>query len=385
MILAVGNGAFRIALVCMFPYVAVFAGDSIARAQSSDSFSVSDVGVDAVAETAIEAREIALASGQREALDRLIRRLTLRKHRLQIPELADAAIAPLVRGIEIEEEKTSSKRYLANLTVSFKKNEIRTLLRGNGIPFSETPSKPLLVLPVYEAAGARNLWDDPNPWLVAWQARSERDSLVPLVIPVGDLTDIATIGAQQALSGDDEPLAVIARRYGAADVLVAHAILRHDLAAGIPRLSVTLHRHGPASNSIVVESFSGVSRTMVDGLLERAAEEAASQIEENWKRLTLLRFEDEGMLSARVPLSGLVDWVEVRSRLSRAPEVSRVEILQVNREAAQVALHYFGSPQQLAVTLAQRDLDLVGEEGSWSVRLREKRGASAGGSRAADE
>ncbi|MCE2492510.1 MAG: DUF2066 domain-containing protein [Alphaproteobacteria bacterium] len=357
----------------------------MAGAQSSDSFSVSDVGVDAVAETATEAREIAVASGQREALDRLIRRLTLRENRLQIPELADAAIAPLVRGIEIEEEKTSSKRYLASLTVSFKKNEVRTLLRGNGIPFSETPSKPLLVLPVYEAAGARNLWDDSNPWWVAWQARSERDSLVPLVIPVGDLTDIATIGAQQALSGDDQPLAVIARRYGAADVLVAHAILRHDLAAGIPRLSVTLHRHGSESNSIVVESFSGVSRTMVDGLLERAAEEVASQIEENWKRLTLLRFEDEGMLSARVPLSGLVDWVEVRSRLSRAPEVSRVEILQVNREAAQVALHYFGSPQQLAVTLAQRDLDLVGEEGSWSVRLREKRGASAGGNRAADE
>ena len=203
MILAVGNGAFRIALVCMFPYAAVFAGDSVAGAQSSDSFSVSDVGVDAVAETATEAREIALASGQREALDRLIRRLTLRENRLQIPELADAAIAPLVRGIEIEEEKTSSKRYLASLTVSFKKNEVRTLLRGNGIPFSETPSKPLLVLPVYEAAGARNLWDNSNPWWVAWQARSERDSLVPLVIPVGDLTDIATIGAQQALSGDD--------------------------------------------------------------------------------------------------------------------------------------------------------------------------------------
>ena len=314
-----------------------------------------------------------------------MRRLTLREYYPQIPRLDDSAIASLVQGIEIQAEKTSSRRYLADLTVSFKKNELRALLRGSGIPFSEAPSRPLLVLPVYEAAGARNLWDDPNPWWSAWQARVEKESVVPFIVPVGDLTDVATIGARQALSGEAKPLAALAKRYDVEDVLVVHAVLRQDLSAGIPRLAVTMHRHGPEGSSVVVESFSGVSRTMVDVLLERAADEVAAKIEENWKRLTLLRFENEGLLSARVPLSGVGDWVEIRSRLSQAAEISKVEILEINREAAQVAVHFFGSPRQLAVTLAQRDLDLVEEEGYWFVRLREKRGVAAGGSRAGAE
>ncbi len=385
MILAVGNRACRVALVCMFPHVAVLAGDAVAQARHSESFFVSGVAVDAVAGTAIEAREIALASGQREALDRLIRRLTLREHHPRIPVLEDAEIATLVRGLEIEEEKTSPERYLARLTVGFKRNDVRALLRENGLPFSETPSKPLLVLPVYEAAGALNLWDDPNPWWAAWQARSERDSVVPFVMPAGDLADVAAIGARQALAGDGGPLSAVARRYGVADVLIAHAVLRHDLAAGIPRLSVALHRHGRDGGSVVVENFDGVSRGTVDALLGRAAGEVASRIEDDWKRLTLLRFEDEGSLSARVPLSGLSDWVEVRSRLSRAPEIGKVEVLEISREAAQVALRYFGSPEQLAVTLAQRDLDLIEEEGYWFVRPRGERGVRAGGNRAADE
>ena len=389
MIPAVGEGAIRIASVCMVlcmvPHAAVFAGDPPVRARSSDFYSVANIAVDAVAETATAAREIALASGQREALNRLIRRLASRAYHPRIPRLEDAAVATLVRGIEIEGEKTSPNRYLADLTVSFKRDRVRDLLRESGIPFGETPSKPLLVLPVYEAAGARNLWDDPNPWRAAWRARAERDSAVPFVVPVGDLADVATIGARQALVGDETALAAVARRYGVANVLVAHAVLRHDLAAGVPRLSVALHRHGSESGSVSAGSFGGASRTTVDALLKRAADEAASRIEDDWKRLMLLRFEDEGVLGVSVPLSGLADWTEVRSRLSLAPEIGGVEILEMNREAARVMLRHFGSTRQLAVALAQRDLDLVEEEGYWFVRLRGKRDVTTGESRAADK
>ena len=387
MIPAVGGGAIRIApvcmVLCMVPHAAAFAGDPTARARPSDFYSVAGIHVDAVAETAIAARGIALASGQREALDRLIRRLTSRAYYPRIPRLDDAAIAALVRGIEIAGEKTSPNRYLADLTVSFRRDRVRTLLRGSDIPFGETPGKPLLVLPVYEAAGARNLWDDPNPWRAAWRTRAEVESAVPFVMPFGDLADVAAIGAWQAVAGDETALAAVARRYGVADVLVAHAVLRHDLATGVPRLSVTLHRHGSESGSVPVGSFRGASRTMVDALLKRAADEAASRIEDDWKHLMLLRFEDEGVLDASVPLSGLADWTEVRSRLSLAPEVGGVEILEINREAARIVLRHFGSTRQLAVALAQRDLDLVEEEGSWILRARGRPDATAGERRAA--
>lgn len=378
MILAVGKGLTRITLVCVFLLLVSIAEIRTPGAGTRDSFTVTGIAVDSIAETAMEARELALASGQREALERLIKRLILRKNYSQLPHLNDSAIASLVQGIEVRNEKTSSRRYLAILVVRFKKNEIRTLLRRNNILFSEAPSKAVLVLPIYEAAGARNLWDNPNPWWAAWQARVEHATVIPFIIPVGDLADVATIGADQALAGDKKPLAVLAKRYEVENILVVHAVLRQDLAEGIPRLSVTIYRHGQKNNSAVVESFTGVSRTMVDMLLQRASDEIATRIEENWKQITLLRFEDEGLLSARVPLSELADWVEVRSRLSRAAEISRVDILEINPEAVQVALHFFGSSDQLVVTLSQRDLDLAEEDGYWIMRLRNKRGVTNG-------
>ena len=104
---------------------------------------------------------------------------------------------------------------------------MRGLLRDLSLSYAETVSKPRLVIPVYEAAGAILLWDDPNPWRSAWETRDADDgSPVPLILPRGDRGDIFAIGATQVLSGDVNRLGAIARRYGVEDVLVAHAVLR---------------------------------------------------------------------------------------------------------------------------------------------------------------
>lgn len=381
MILAVGNGFTRISLVCVFLFSANLAEMSTPSAETLDSFTIDDIAVDSTSETAIEARKLALALGQRKAFDRLMKRLILREKYSQLPHLNDAAIASLVYGIEVRNEKTSPRRYLANLDIRFKKNEIRALLRESGILFSEAPSKPVLVLPIYEVAGARNLWDDPNPWRAAWRARAQYAKVIPFIIPEGNLADVATLGADQALAGEKKFLAVLAKRYEVEDILVLHAVLRQDLAVGIPRLSVTTYWHGQKNSSVVVESFTGVSRTMVDVLLERVSDEIATKIEENWKRKTLLRYEDNSFLSARVPLSGLGNWVEMRSRLSQAAEISRVDILEINSESVQIALHFFGSSDQLKMTLAHRNVDLAEEDGYWVMRLPDKRNVTASGNR----
>ncbi len=182
-----------IALLVLAP--GMFSG----RAGAQEVFTVTDVRVDATAKTAAAARETALAEGERRALGRLLARLTLRADQARLPVLERSQIAALVRNFEVEEEKTSSVRYLAKLTIRFKRKALRRLLRAHDIPFAETLSKPVLVLPVYEVADALALWDDPNPWREAWARQPKRDGLVPLVVPLGDLSDIADIGAEQAL------------------------------------------------------------------------------------------------------------------------------------------------------------------------------------------
>jgi hypothetical protein len=341
-----------------------------ARAQPADVFSVTHVSVDVTTEAAASAREAALVQGQRAAFRRLLQRLTLRRDHVLLPDLGDEEILDYVQGLEVEEEKASSVRYLAELTVRFKPDPIRGLLRAAGIQYAETISKPVLVLPVYQTAGTLILWDRPNPWREAWAGLDSGGGLVPLVVPEGSLADVAEIGAEQAVHAVQERLDAIARRYGAADTVVATAALTRIPGGGGPTIDVAVSRFGAAiTDRMTILSFAADPDGSVDDLLKRAATEVAAQVEEEWKQDNLLRFGPEGTLSAMVPLEGLADWLAVRGRLEGVAFIRDAELVSLSRNVAVVNLRYIGDIGQLRLALAQSDLDLFEGATSWILRL----------------
>jgi hypothetical protein len=177
-------------------------GDSWAA--QADVFVVRGIKVDVTAASTAVARDKALAMGERAAFRELLERLTLRVDHPRLPAFSANDIAAFVTDFEVAEEKASAVRYLATLNYNFKADDVRRLLIDRQIAFAETTSKPVLVLPVYQAAGFLLLWDDPNPWRKAWTERPEKFSLVPSILPKGDLPDIAMIGPEQAVAGDDQ-------------------------------------------------------------------------------------------------------------------------------------------------------------------------------------
>ena len=361
---------------CPRALIVLAVGSSLALASghggaaTEEVFAISDVAVDVTAETAAAASFQAIAAGQRRALDRLLRRITLSADYERHPDLTDDVIATLVQDLVIQEEKRSSTRYIATLTFRFKQGEVRRLLRRQGIPFTETRSKPVLVLPVYEAAGAQFLWDEPNPWRAAWNRHpGEPDSLLPLVLPDGDLVDVGAIGPAQALAGDTARLGEIGARYGVEDTLVAHAVLAVDFANDAPRLDITLKRFGRSGERVIVDGLAGSQAQGTDALLAAGVARVIERMRERWKRDTVLRFGDEARLSVSVPLRDLAEWLEIRERLRAVAVVSQVELGELSRRRAQIVLHFLGAPAQLTLSLAQSDLDLSQEDGFWTLRL----------------
>ena len=338
-------------------------------AAQQDVFVVEDVEVDATADDANAAREIALAAGMRAAYHRLLRRLTPRSFYDRHGEPEGNMVAALVYGIKVGNERTSSTRYLASLTISFQREAVRAMLRTQGIPFAETASKPLLVLPVFSAAGAELLWDDPNPWRAAWGSVRGRDTLLPLVIPNGDLTDVALIGAGQAVAGNRGQIAAIAGRYGVEDALVAFASLSTEIASRTQTINVTLRRFGPGGERTTVESFRGRPQEALADLLARSVDDIAIRLEEQWKADTLLETGAEARLAATIPIADLAEWIAIRARLEQAPEVTKIVLSDISRSAAHIEVGFFGAPERLALALAQRDLQLLAEDGFWVIRL----------------
>lgn len=335
---------------------------------SDEVFTVANVAVDATAQTAAAARERALQEGQRHAFERLLQRLTPASEQARLPRPTDTAIADLVRDFEIASEKTSSVRYIAKLTVRFKPAEVRNLLRQRGMPFAETPSKPVLVLPVYYGDSGAVLFEE-NPWQAAWAALAPGDGLVPYTMPRNDPADAAAITPAQAEAGDAAALRAIAARYGAADVLVAVAHPHPDVSGRIA-LDVSASRFGTAATEeSIVTSFSPAADDVsAYAVFDRAAAAVAARVDESWKQSSLLRFGSQREISARVPLDGIGALVAVMRGLDGLAPIQRVDLLRVARDEAEVRLRFVGDENQLALLLAQRDLALQREGTGFVLR-----------------
>jgi hypothetical protein len=245
--------------------MAMQSGSSLAEDQSA-SFSAT-VKVDATADSAAAARELARIDGQRRALGLVVDRLSGSSDNPKLAKLDDKAITDMVESFEVANERMSPVRYIADYTFHFRSSKLRRLVRvaetppaeGGGKPaVSESGSKPVVpesskptvVLPVYKDSTRTALWDDPNPWREAWAQRSEDAGAVRVTVPLGDASDLAAIDAGRAESGRSDALATIAQRNGGDDAIVALATARRqgDKLAGLD-LAVKWYRSGRLSDT----------------------------------------------------------------------------------------------------------------------------------------
>ncbi len=358
--------------------MAMQSGASLAEDQSA-GFSAT-VKVDATADSAAAARELARIDGQRRALGLVVDRLSGSSDNPKLAKLDDKAITDMVESFEVANERMSPVRYIADYTFHFRSSKLRRLVRvaetppaeGGGKPTVSESSKPTVVLPVYKDSTRSALWDDPNPWREAWAQRSGDAGAVRVTVPLGDASDLAAIDAGRAESGKSDALAAIAQRNGGDDAIVALATARRqgDKLAGLD-MSVKLYRTGRLADTqgISIDALPGESE---GDLLRRAADAVAAGIAGGARRNP----GQPAILAASVPISSLGDWVMVRDRLASAAAVRRVDLLSLSRQEAKIQIRYVGSAEQLKSSLAEVDLGLGGTDPVWQLQI-----SSATGSR----
>ncbi len=329
--------------------------------ESGDVFAVTGVSVDATGETATQARDAALADGQIKASNRLLRRFTLYEDWQALPQVDAAMAERLVAGVGVANERSSATRYLADMTVRFRPQPVKDLLRSSGVRFTATQAAPSLLLPVLDTPGVRVLFDDPNPWRNAWEQVNVTNSLVPLILPLGDLEDFSAINAGDAIAADWEGLRQIAEKYGVNQVIVAHAQAPEG-----SNLKVNLIRVTPGSREVIERSYQGET-------LEAASKTAAQGIQDSlvssWKAENAVAFGLSQNLRASVEFASLSEWLAIRDRLNATPIVDGVDINAISPTGAQVSVKVAGSTESLAASLAERQVRLVDEGGYWTLTM----------------
>lgn len=335
-----------------------------------DAFTVRGVEVDSSASNANAAKDQALADGQRQAFGQLLERLTAAADRARLPK-ADALA--YVRDYTIDQERSSSTRYLATLTVRFNPSAVKKLLREAGISFTDARTRPVVVIPLLRMADRSLLWDDPNagptnPWRAAW-AGLDGGGLVPLAVPAGDAVDQQTLTAEQAAAGDVVRLAAEGARWHTSDVLTVAGTLSADGR----RLEVTLSGLPGTPRPFDSVAYDLKAGETADQLMSRAARDIARAVDTGYKQANALNFDQSTTLSAIVPLAGLDDWLAVRDRLSRVPQVRSFEVVSLSRAEAALVLHVVGDQDKMRTALANAGLSLDWGDGYWTMRTAARR------------
>ena len=373
-----GKRAVRRQLSSLLLLFSVMMQTGLALAEDhSEGFSAT-VRVDATADSAAAARELARVDGQRRALALVIDRLSGSTDSSKRAKLEDKTITDMVESFEVANERMSAVHYLADYTFHFRPSKVRRLVRSaddaptdaNSRPgIVEGDGKPLVVLPVYKDSAMTVLWDDPNAWREAWTRRSAAFGVGRLTVPLGDANDLAIIDASRAEAGKPDALTAIAQRNGGDEAIVALATTRRegDQLVGLD-LSTKRYRSGRLADahSTTLDANPGES---ADDFLKRAADTVAAEIATASKKSPGLRSDQQASLAASVPIGSIGEWVRVRDRLASVPAIRKVDLLSLNRHEAKIQIKYVGGSDQLKSSLAGVDLGLDGTDPVWRLQL----------------
>jgi hypothetical protein len=329
----------------------------------TDIFVAESVPVDVTAGSVGEARERGLVQGRVAAFRKILERLVAREDLPRVPQQNTTQIIDMVREFSIANERSSAVRYLADLTVRFNPTAIRQLLRNAGVPFTETISRPLVVVPVMRAGGVATLWGGTNPWHDAW-ARTPTDSgLLPLIVPSGDAQDAGALGAQQALDANVPALAALAARYNAGGALVVVA----NMEASGPIAMTVIEVRADAAPVELSVTHSGALGQAAPEVIAGAVETAAAAAADNWRRRNRVSFGDRNQMTALVPVTDLQEWLAIRARLTNIALVDHVDVQAMTRDRVQITIHFAGEEEQLRLAMGQHNLNFTQQNGVWVI------------------
>jgi len=369
------QGLFAIAL--LFVLVA-----PVLPAAAQDDAYTATVTVDATSDNVAKARDIARINGARQALQMVVSKLAGGPDKVKPLKLSDNQVTDLVASFEVANEKMSAVRYTADYTYHFRPADVTRAMQSAGMtvndtgasagssPNADTSGKPVVVLPVYQTGDTALLWDDPNPWREAWSQRTGGTGGTTLIVPLGDVSDLAAIDADKARTGDSTALAAIAKKEGAGDVLVMIAVPR---TGDQPGFDVTVRRY--RAGRFVDAHFDSVDAKPNESdtdLCRRAADVIAADLDSGWKNAKGGSADQQGSLIATAPITGLDDWLRLRDRLAAVPTVRKIDVKALSRQEATIEIQYLGTLDQLKANLSAAKLDLQGGDPTWRLARSDK-------------
>jgi hypothetical protein len=229
----------------------------IAPVATTQDILVSGIEVNEYADNSEEARREGWQSAQRKA-----------REKLGGPKMADSQLDAMVTAIVIEREQLGPRRYIAKLGVIFDRAKAGQFVSTEG-GAGRMRSAPMLVLPVLQSGGVRQVFEVRGAWQRAWANFESSASPIQYVRAVGGGGDSLILSAGQAGRRSRLWWRNVLDQFEAADVLIPVARLERQWPGGPVRGTFTA-RYGPDNRMLESFTLTAPNEAAVPGMLNTA-------------------------------------------------------------------------------------------------------------------
>jgi len=274
------------------------------------AYSIGGVPVEAEGESALLAKEKALAEGQVEAFRRLLKDIAGTSS-VRVPTLTIDDVLPFVEGISIESEKTTATKYMGTIGVQFDEKAVQAFLSTQQVQHLTTFPPSLLVVPQYVKGDTSLTLSADNPLYAALQARRDFAPFYRAVVPDADANEAAKIEEGLALEGlpSLEPLLSIYKK----DCIMLLRI--EEDAGGYWTISSSFYPQRMMESQAIYKKFRTESsdKQAVASYMSNAV---FQEMESRWRQNKTDSLNGKQILYLRVPVSSLEEWHQIEKQIN---------------------------------------------------------------------
>ena len=279
-------------------------------------FEIKNISVDVESTSSSKAKEIALLEAQEKGFKNLMNKILLKSEFEKIDTITIDKISDFVDAIEVQNEKTALNRYIGNLTIIFNENRVLKYLNLNDIKYTSLKSKPLLILPLYQFAGATYLWEKKNIWRNIWIEKTNDDGLIPIKSSEGKFTDFILFNQDQAVKKNLKNLELLAKSHNTTGVLIA--ILKkkfnRDKSKILFNLDLSIYRFDGGKTNNFKDTIEIYSNEYSENILKEAKFKVEQFVNEEWKTANILTSQKK-LQTITVMFNNLNDWINIKKAI----------------------------------------------------------------------
>jgi hypothetical protein len=253
-----GAAALALAILGGAQLIAQVEGDrGIPPLANSEDIQVNGIQVDVTGKTGAEARIAGWKQAQKIAWKKL-----------GGPDMPLESIDAMVSSIVIGHEQVGPRRYIATLGVIFDKAKAGQYV-GSGSAGVGPRSAPLLLIPVLQSGGVRQVFEVRGPWQRAWAEFQTSTSPVDYVRPTGSGGESLILTAGQAGRRSRLWWRTVLGQFDASDVLSPVARIERQWPGG-PINGTFTARYGPDNTFLGSFTLTAASEQELPRMMDQA-------------------------------------------------------------------------------------------------------------------